>query len=305
MKLTKTLFAASAAALALFSASPALADGHSEAPAVEAASTGPALWKVADEDTTIYLFGTVHALPADVNWYSGAVKTALDSSDTLVTEVDMNDEALAAIQQLMGAKGVYRDGSTLRSRMTEEQKTVFEQGMAKLGLAPNAFDALEPWLASQNMVQVAMMKAGIDFNNGTEVVLERTIGEDVGRGSLETAEFQIGIFDGLPEETQMAQLIEAAQDVESIGPFLSGIIDAWEVGNIEAVAKQLNEAMKDDPKFAEALFYSRNRNWADWIDTRLETPGTVFMAVGAGHLAGVKSVQEYLTKLGITTARVQ
>ena len=30
---------------------------------------GPALWKVSDEDTTIYLFGTVHVLPSDLVWY--------------------------------------------------------------------------------------------------------------------------------------------------------------------------------------------------------------------------------------------
>ncbi len=51
--------------------------------------SGPALWKVADEDTTIYLFGTVHALPKDVPWMRGAIGPALAASDTLVTEVDL------------------------------------------------------------------------------------------------------------------------------------------------------------------------------------------------------------------------
>ena len=48
---------------------------------------GPALWKVADEDTTIYLFGTVHALPEGVDWFSGPVADALTASDMLVTEI--------------------------------------------------------------------------------------------------------------------------------------------------------------------------------------------------------------------------
>jgi uncharacterized protein YbaP (TraB family) len=56
---------------------------------------------------------------------------------------------------------------------------------------------------------------------------------------------------------------------------------------------------------AEALLYSRNANWAEWIDTRLDEPGTVFIAVGAGHLAGAKSVQDYLAQKGITVARVK
>ena len=54
---------------------------------------GPALWKVADKDTTIYLFGTVHALPADKNWFDGRIERAFDASDELVTEIDIGDAA--------------------------------------------------------------------------------------------------------------------------------------------------------------------------------------------------------------------
>ena len=56
---------------------------------------------------------------------------------------------------------------------------------------------------------------------------------------------------------------------------------------------------------AEALLYARNDRWAEWIDTRMDSPGTVFVAVGAGHLAGAKSVQDYLTARGFTVDRVQ
>ena len=46
-------------------------------PAATVAPQGPALWKVADEDTTIYLFGTVHALPKDVEWFRGPIAEAI------------------------------------------------------------------------------------------------------------------------------------------------------------------------------------------------------------------------------------
>jgi uncharacterized protein YbaP (TraB family) len=66
----------------------------------------------------------------------------------------------------------------------------------------------------------------------------------------------------------------------------------------------MNEGMTD-PAVAEALLYNRNANWAEWIDTRMDTPGTVFIAVGAGHLAGARSVQDYLGAKGITVTRVK
>ena len=52
------------------------------------------------------------------------------------------------------------------------------------------------------------------------------------------------------------------------------------------------------------LLFNRNANWAKWIKARLDNPGTVFIAVGAGHLAGPKDVQDQLETLGIKTQRV-
>ena len=48
----------------------------------------------------------------------------------------------------------------------------------------------------------------------------------------------------------------------------------------------------------------RNKAWAEWVDNRLDKPGTVFMAVGAGHLAGPDSVQRYLKDRGIASSRI-
>ena len=69
-------------ALLAQTASPATA----EAPAGPAAGPArPALWKVSDADTTIYLFGTIHLLPNGIEWYNGAVATAFEAADELVT----------------------------------------------------------------------------------------------------------------------------------------------------------------------------------------------------------------------------
>ena len=61
----------------------------------------------------------------------------------------------------------------------------------------------------------------------------------------------------------------------------------------------------DDQRLAEALLYNRNEKWAGWVDDRMDRPGTVFIAVGAGHLAGERSVQDFLGERGFTVTRVQ
>ena len=266
---------------------------------------GPALWKVADEDTTIYLFGTVHALPSDIDWNSGPVKTALGSAGTLVTEIDMTPEVMASMGQLVMGKAMLPQGQTLRGMMTDEQKATYEAGLTKLGLPVQALDQFEPWFASISLTQIMMQKAGITGENGVEQVLEGIVGEGTGREGLETVEFQLNIFDSLPMDKQMKYLIEGIEKQDESMAMLSKLIEEWKVGNVEELGTMLREVAETDPVLAERLFYARNANWAAWIDNRLDTPGTVFMAVGAGHLAGDKSVQDYLAERNISVTRLQ
>lgn len=269
------------------------------------AQDAPALWRVVDEDTTIYLFGTVHALPSDVDWYSGPVKTALDESSTLVTEIDMSPEALAEIGPMIQQIAILPEGTSLRGMMSEEQRETYEAAMASLGVPPEAFDNLEPWFAALQLSNIAFAKAGFQPQNGTETVLEATVGDTKGRDALETPRYQFSIFDELPMDAQIDYLVETAAEIDTLGPMLDEMIAEWAEGDVEALGHLLNDALQSDPVLAERLLYARNANWAVWIDDRLDTPGTIFMAVGAGHLAGTNKLQDLLAERGIQAVRVQ
>lgn len=343
MKLS-SLLALTAAPFALFAANPALAQdhaGHAEpataaAAATTAAPKGPALWKVADADTTIYLFGTVHVLPQGLEWYDATIAQALDGSDILVTEIPMDPASEAAMQQLAMQKGALPAGTTLRSLLNDEQKATYTAALGQLGtkieaaqlaqvpaearaqyedakakgLVPNPgemlagqFDTLKPWMVGLTMSILPLTFEGYDPNSGVEKVLLGKVGAKE-KGALETAEFQLGIFDGMPQDAQVSFLIEAAKSIDETKPMLDRMVAEWIEGDADELAAVMNESM-DDPKVADALLYARNRNWAEWIDTRLDQPGTVFIAVGAGHLAGAKSVQDYLAQKGIKVSRVK
>lgn len=280
-------------------------DAAPEAPAFVATGEGPALWKVADEDTTIYLFGTVHALPADIGWYQGPVKAAIDGSGSLVTEVDLTPENMAAMGPMTIEKASLANGKTLRELMNDQQRAAYEAGMAKVGIPANALDRFEPWFAAITVMQVVLQKGGIDGSNGVEKVLEETVPAGTDRVALETVEFQLDIFDSLPVEKQLVYLLEVLEDPDAGVAMLGTIIDEWKVGDVNDLSTMLFENAEEDPILMERLFYARNANWAGWIDERLDTPGTVFMAVGAGHLAGEKSVQDYLAERDIAVTRIQ
>jgi len=82
------------------------------------------------------------------------------------------------------------------------------------------------------------------------------------------------------------------------------MVGAWKQGDPERLARLLNED-ESDPQMRRVLITDRNATWARWLKARLDRPGTVFVAVGAGHLAGEDSVQDMLAKAGVRTKRVQ
>ncbi|HEU4820064.1 MAG TPA: TraB/GumN family protein [Qipengyuania sp.] len=290
-------------ALALSSCA-AAKDVPPPAPAAVAQPAGPALWKVADADTTIYLFGTVHALPKDVEWFRGPIAQALSSAQVLVTEIPPGALKQPEVQQAFMAKAMLPEGQTLRGLLNAEQRATFEGAMVKLGLPAEAFDKVEPWFAAITLATIPMLKAGYSLEAGAETAVEAKAGTGIKRDALETVEEQLALFDEMPVAVQTAYLVSVAEQMDEVVPSMNAMVTAWAMGDAEGLAKLMNDEL-DDPVLADRLLYARNRDWADWVEARLADPGTVFVAVGAGHLAGAKSVQDYLGKEGVAVTRVQ
>ena len=83
------------------------------------------------------------------------------------------------------------------------------------------------------------------------------------------------------------------------------MLDAWNRGDAKAVARTIQQSDKDSPSLYKLMFTDRNARWKQWVDRRLARPGTVFMAVGAGHLAGDRSLVTLLKRDGHRVSRVQ
>ncbi len=304
----KALALGSAAALLAFlgpatlarQAQPA-APAPAAAPAVRVAT--PALWKVSDKDTTIYLFGTIHLLPEGIDWYHGKLAKAFEGSQELVTEIpDIPQGEAAALSLRMGT---LPPGQSLRAGMTADQLAKYEGAMKSLGLPLGSFDRFKPWFAAVALATLPLQKAGYSMDNGIEAQLDKrnkALGRP--RSGLETLEFQLGIFDGLPEATQRKYLFDVIDAIPTIPQDIGKMVDAWVKGDAAGLAVLLNSET-DDPALYDALLTRRNKNWAAWIDNRLDRPGVVFVAVGAGHLGGKDSVQELLRKQKIKAVRVQ
>jgi uncharacterized protein len=263
----------------------------------------PALWVVRDEDTTIYLFGTVHVLRPGLGWFDDGVKAAFDKSDTLVLE--MLDPSAAEAAAVMADLSIDKSGRTIREKLGADELKAYEAAVAKLGLNHADLDPLDGWAVAINLYYAGLLQKGYDLTSGVEVQLKAAAAASKKPVTgLETMRFQLSIFDALPEKVQMEYAATTAQSLDDIAPQTDRLVDLWAAADTDGVATVMNEGF-DTLKLTEPLLTRRNANWAAWISRRMTKPSTIFMAVGAGHLAGPVSVQHLLTAYGLETERVR
>jgi uncharacterized protein len=264
----------------------------------------PALWVIRDADTTIYLFGTFHMLDGRT-WFNDEVKTAFDASRELVLEARLPDDQ-AQLATMVMQYATDPQGRTIRSRLTPAQNSALNQRLGALGIPAGAFDRFEPWFVTMTLTALSAQQLGISGDNGPETILTRAARtRAIPIGELEGMEHQVRMLDGMPEPLQIAALTDTVEEVGEIGNKLGPMLQAWSTGNVEGLAALTDEVEdENDRAVHRMLFTDRNAAWAAWIQQRLARPGIVFIAVGAGHLAGNDSVQAALRARGIQSARV-
>jgi len=243
------------------------------APATPLPDADPAIWVVNDHDTVIYLFGTFHALDGRSAWFNDEVMTAFARSDELVLET------------------IVPDGPPDVSPPAGHNPAA----------APSA-----SYLASTHMAIKAGRARGLKVSNGADMVL-RLAAMQSGKPiqGLETFQDQLGMIDRLPPQPRHS--LAPPQDLSSVGNLaivMGQMQAAWNRGESGIFSIMLNQMQANSPESYEAMFTRRNASWAGWIADRLQRPGTVFVAVGAGHLAGNDSVQAKLAELGVRSARI-
>lgn len=263
----------------------------------------PALWKVADADTTIYLFGTIHMLKPGTRWFDGKIRTAFDSSQELV--IEMIEPAPGDAQRIVISHAIDPDGPPLTSKLTPADAEKYRAALHSAGLAAESYEQFQPWFVSTLVALLPMQKLGYDPSIGAEKTLVAEAKKAQKKlGALETMEQQIGFFANLPEAQQIRFLNRAVRELPEADKSADRMVGDWAKGQPDKLARVMNEGMDDMPEIKKVLLTSRNARWADWIAKRLDTPGTIFIAVGAGHLAGKDSVQSLLKTKKLKAVRI-
>lgn len=256
----------------------------------------PALWKIEDGDTTVYLFGTFHALDGTTNWFKNRVKSAFESSDQLILEALLPQPAKP--EASLHGKGSARLGAAKPPIPLRASSP-----MAQLAPSGSSF------LASTQLVMKASEARGMSIARGADAQLRQAAeGSGMPVAALESFEFQIAMFNSLPgTAATQPQARAQAQETATLKTFsivLAQLQDAWNRGDLDTFAPMLEQMRQQSPQTYNTMFRQRNVRWAHWIADRMQQPGTVFVAVGAGHLSGPDSVQNQLSAIGVRSMRI-
>lgn len=273
------------------------------APAIRAVppaeGNGPALWVIKDEDSTLYLFGTVHMLRPTTGWGTPRIDAAFDSADKLVLEISNPDDQAALVPLIM--QYGMSPATPLSSLLTAEELADLDAAAKTMGLSAAQIDAFRPWLAALTLGVAPLTKAGYDPASGVELILKARA-EAAGKpiSGFETVDEQVRILAGFPQDDQLAFLRSTLESFENASVELDRLVDSWAAGDVEAIETIGIEPMRENSEEVyQALLVRRNTNWANQIETMLEGSGSAFIAVGAAHLAGDDSVQEILERRGV------
>lgn len=274
------------------------------APATEDAPQGPAMWVAKDADTTVYMLGTVHLLPAELEWRTPAIQAAFDEAKVVYFEADVaSPEAQQSMMAALPRLGTFQDGRTLSAVLDAEQLAAVQGALDALGMPLAMVEPMKPWLVGITLESQAATKSGYAADSGVEMVLGK---EAAAAGKqlryFETAEQQLGIFAGLPEADQVAFLVQSSKAIVDDPDALDELVAAWSTGDVAtltALAEGDDGGMGSEA-VTEALLVNRNRDWVGQLTTLMaDEPGVFFVAVGAAHLAGDQGVPTLLGEAGI------
>lgn len=269
------------------------------------AQAAPAIWKVSDEDSSIWLFGSIHLLPPGTEWRTEIFDNLIDEAERVYFETDLGPVAQPKIIALTMERGFARDGRLLSQRISEKLMGKVRSAAERFAVPVPTLLAMQPWMAASTISVSALVQAGYDPNAGVDTMLQQEISVER-QGFLETAEEQIDVIAGGSEADQIIMLEATLAEAERIVTMIDEMKDAWLGGTPETLADLfLAEMGAYGEGFMDRLIVDRNENWVEQIEVMLAENEAAFLVVGAGHLVGEYSVVKLLEQQGFPSERVQ
>jgi uncharacterized protein YbaP (TraB family) len=259
------------------------------------------LWEITGKglEKPSYVFGTIHMIDREHYFLTDAAKEAFDKVYNVTFEIDMEEMTdLGTLMPLM-MKAFMRGDTTLRDLLSEEKYTLVSNHFQEIGLPMMFVERIKPMflsaLASGDMSDPTAQQDIVSYEMELMEMAQDKEKEIMG---LETAEYQMSMFDSIPYRVQADMLVASIQDQSGGSEQMERMIELYTTQNIEGM-QSLMEEDQDVLDYQDLLLVTRNRNWIPVMEKRM-ADGPSFFAVGAGHLAGAEGVLRLLVEAGYT-----
>lgn len=272
-----------------------------------AAIARPPLWRLADEDSEIFLIAAFHATPSGLDWRSVEIARAIDAAETIVFEAEFDAPgASARARAILARDGVLPAGETLSTRINAENAARLASAAADVGVDAVQFEPMRPWQAF--LVLNIRQLAALGFDPAAAID-QQLLKEARARGRtvrfLQTVDEQLAQFAELSPAEEKRLLALTLRDWSSEGAELHAMSQAWAKGDVEALDAGLHATMRAEaPAVYQSFVAEQNARFADAIAAMLARPGASVVVLGAGRLVGPDGAPALLARKGIAATRV-
>ncbi len=265
--------------------------------------SGPAIWKIADADTTIYILGTIHILPKDAKWQSPTVTNAMTVATELVLETIAAEEG-GAMAWMVETMAKAKDRKPVLDRVSAEKRTLLQTTITETGMPMAMFNKLPTWMVPFMITYADAEKRGELGEFGVDNKLEVHFSQSKRPiSAIEDSLAVLKAMDAMDEADQIIALEKSLEEREKEKQDSNKMVAQWLSGDLSTLDAEVNENTLGAATYA-ILVRNRNIAWTDWLTKRMETPGNLLFAAGTAHFVGPDSVLKMLETKGITATRL-
>jgi hypothetical protein len=251
---------------------------------------------------TVYLLGSVHLLTPEAGKLPAEVDSAFSHADVIAFETNIDTIKLRAQELLL--RGRYSAGASLRTSLSPAGLAKADTLLHSYGLTVDQMNGFKPWLVSVLLSQMAMQRAGFQAQFGVDAQIDaRAHAASKTIVGLESADFQLGMFDAIAPADQERMLL-SGHTPDSMSIEMTRVKDAWVAGNAGVLDSLINAGTEGSPDMLAKLVTNRNKSWIPKIEDMLNGPCDALVVVGAGHLVGKQGVVELLRAKGYTVEQM-
>lgn len=242
-------------------------------------------WRVSDNDSSVYLLGSMHFGRADFYPLPDVIEQAYQDSELLGVELDMLNIDATMMQALVLQNMLYTDGTTLKDHVNEETMALLEEYFASKGISLDSFGNMTAGMITMTISQLEAESAGLLPEYGIDMhFLTKAKQDEKEILEFETVQSQLDLLFNENEELVEGLLRKTLKEAEEYEDILNSMATIWKTGDALAMNALLTTYETQEEKlYIEALFGDRDANMTATIEYLLEDNIEAFVILGAGH----------------------